>query len=236
MTSGSTWLTLRSFYSRPLSWLGVLVTSAALTYVGGGVMFWFHAIFRGEQGPAIGDVQHYLLDATLGFVALTPLVGLIVPATVPLVRRRGVAGRQVSTAGFVVVIGLVFGVATGPGPLLHNQIVGGGTWLGDHAEAAFGHDSSVAARNADAPHRSALTEGALQVAVGVPVYILSALAAVTGVRALARRQADRAGGTGVEAARPPGPAEPLRPVEPVPAEPGPHEGTAKWTPSSTGTK
>ena len=49
---------LRAFYSRPLGWLALLITSASLAYGGGGVMFWFHAIYRGEAGPPINDWYH----------------------------------------------------------------------------------------------------------------------------------------------------------------------------------
>lgn len=46
------------FYARPGRGLELAVTSLMLTYGGGAVMFWLHAIYRGEQGPPIADVFH----------------------------------------------------------------------------------------------------------------------------------------------------------------------------------
>src|SRR5918996_3893677 len=71
---------IQAFYSRPLGWGALLVTSLFLAYGGGGVMFWLHAIYRGEDGPPIPDLWHWLFDSTLGFVALTPVLFFIMPA------------------------------------------------------------------------------------------------------------------------------------------------------------
>jgi len=68
-----------AFYRQPLAWVALLVSTLLLSFGGGAVMFWFHAVLRGEQGPAIGYVDHWLLDSSLGFFALTPVLALICP-------------------------------------------------------------------------------------------------------------------------------------------------------------
>ncbi|MCW3043247.1 MAG: hypothetical protein JWL57_1405, partial [Actinobacteria bacterium] len=62
---------LRSLYAEPVAWVALVVTAGVLAYAGGAVMFWFHAIYRGEQGPAISPWYHWLLDSSLGFFGLT---------------------------------------------------------------------------------------------------------------------------------------------------------------------
>ena len=177
---------LGEFYRRPLAWMGVLVTSAVLTYGGGAVMFWFHAIFRGEHGPAIADVHHWLLDSSLGFVALTPVVALIVPLGVwaaSAVEPR----RRVALRGYVVSVAVLFTLTTGPGPFLHNQVAGADTPVARMATSLFGHDMGVEARNMHVHDRSALAEGFLQIVVGLPVYLIATWLALGIVRRLAGR-------------------------------------------------
>lgn len=177
---------IRAFYARPIGWLALGVTSAVLAYGGGGVMFWFHAIYRGEAGPPINDWYHWLFDSSLGFVALTPVLFLILPGALFALRRAGIVGARLKAAAYVVLVGVLFGVATGPGPILHDRLVGGGTALADLAVRIFGPDPEVAIRNLHAHPHSALTEGSLQVAVGVPVYIVAGLVALSIVRAVSR--------------------------------------------------
>jgi hypothetical protein len=182
---------IRAFYSRPLAWGALLLTSGVLAYGGGGVMFWFHAIYRGEAGPPIADVWHWLFDSTLGFLALTPALFLILPGALAAVHRAGIRGSRAASAAYVAVVGVAFGVVTGPGPFLHDMLVGRGTFLARLAVAIFGRDPGVAARHVEA--HSTLSEMALQVVVGTPVYVVAALLALTVVRALAARS--RAGGS-----------------------------------------
>ncbi len=179
---------LRAFYSRPIGWFALLATSSFLAYGGGGAMFWFHALYRGEQGPPINDWYHWLFDSTLGFLALTPALFLILPAALAAIRRAGLKGARLSAAAYVLVVGVLFGVATGPGPLLHDILVGRDAPLGKLAVRIFGYNAAVAARTAahGASH-SALTEGLLQVLVGVPVYIVTGLLALATIRFFARR-------------------------------------------------
>ncbi len=174
------------FYRRPAAWLALFVTAALLTFGGGAAMFWFHAIHRGEHGPAIGDAHHWLLDSSIGFVALTPLLAVILPFGV-WAGAATVGRRRWAPRAYVAVVAAVFTLTTGPGPFLHNVVAGAGTPLADAATRLFGHNHSVAARSMHLHDRSPLTEGILQVVVGFPVYVLCTCAALVIVRSLVRR-------------------------------------------------
>ncbi|HLB62953.1 MAG TPA: hypothetical protein VJN50_09550 [Actinomycetota bacterium] len=176
---------VRAFYARPMGWFALLVTSASLAYAGGGAMFWFHAIYRGENGPPISDVWHWLFDSTLGFVGLTPALFLILPGALWAVDR--VRFARAKTAIYVAVVGVGFGVVTGPGPFLHDTLVGRNAFLGRLAVDILGRDPAVAARAVE--EHSTLSEMALQVVVGTPVYVATALLALAFVRMIARRGA-----------------------------------------------
>jgi hypothetical protein len=178
---------LRAFYSRPLGWLALGVTSVFLAYGGGGVMFWFHAIYRGEEGPPINHWWHWLFDSSLGFVALTPALFFILPGALWAIKRAGVRMGPQLAAGYVVLVGVLFGVVTGPGPFMHNALVGRDAPLGRLAVRLFGVDPGVAHVHAEV--HSTLSESLLQVAVGVPVYVTTGLLALMVVRTLARRRA-----------------------------------------------
>lgn len=86
----------------------------------------------------------------------------------------------------------MFTLVTGPGPLLHHAIAGRGTWLADLATAIFGHDPEIAERNMHALERSQLTEGLLQVAVGLPLYVGLAWLALRLVKAMTGRRGSTA--------------------------------------------
>src|SRR2546421_5709408 len=136
-------LALRAFYSQPVAWLAVLVTSAVLGYAGGAVMFWFHALYRGEQGPAISPWYHWLLDASLAFFGLMPAIFLILPAALWMLQRRGEGSSLARTGRYAGMVGALFAAGTGPGPLLHDLIAGRGTLLARTAQTLFGTDPSV---------------------------------------------------------------------------------------------
>lgn len=178
---------IQAFYSRPLGWGALLVTSVFLAYGGGGVMFWLHAIYRGENGPPIPDVWHWLFDSTLGFVALTPVLFFILPAALFAVGRIRV--RTLRAGAYVGLVGVLFGVMAGPGPLLHGALVGRESFLGRLAVDLFGRDPAVAARNAEAVAHTPVSSVVAQLAVGIPVYAAFALLALVTVRAVARRRA-----------------------------------------------
>jgi hypothetical protein len=161
---------LRSFYQQPVAWLALFVSSAVLTYGGGAVLFWFHAIVRGEAGPAIDNVHHWLLDATLGFVALTPVLAVILPVALWSTSRGQGAGARVRLRVYVAAVATLFTAFTGPGPLLHNAVAGAGTPLAELAMKLFGDDMGAAhAVSGHGP--SALSESLLQIGVGLPVYL-----------------------------------------------------------------
>jgi hypothetical protein len=173
---------VRSFYQRPVAWFALVVSAAFLTYGGGAVMFWLHAVVRGEAGPAIDNVHHWLLDSTLGFIALTPLLAVIVPLAAW--RARG-EGRS-ADSGYILVAATVFTAFTGPGPLLHNMVAGAGTPLANLATRIFGADAAAAARSMHAPSHSAWSEGLLQLFVGFPVYLACTWLALRFVRGCVR--------------------------------------------------
>jgi hypothetical protein len=182
------WLdVVRCFYQRPIAWGALLVSAAFLTYGGGAVMFWFHAIVRGESGPAIANVHHWLLDSTLGFVALTPVLGLILPLAVW--RASGGAEPHPKARPWVYVVGaaFVFTLVTGPGPLMHNALAGAGTPLADLATDVFGEKPMSMSHEAHPAHAtSPLTDAALQLGVGLPVYLTCTWLALGFVRLTVR--------------------------------------------------
>ena len=186
-----------AFYRRPVAWVALLVSSFLLTFGGRAIMFWFHAIFRGEQGPAIADVHHWALDSSLGFIALTPVLALILPLGVRAVGSDDRSGLQ----AYVLTVAVLFTLTTGPGPFLHNLVAGAGTPLANLATDLFGHDAAIAARNVHVHDRSPITEGFLQVAIGLPVYLFFTWLALRLVRAVVRkgRSAKRPAMTDAEA-------------------------------------
>ena len=180
---------IQAFYSRPLGWGALIVTSVFLAYGGGGVMFWLHAIYRGEDGPPIPDVWHWLFDSTLGFVGLTPVLFFILPAALYALGRMKLGAGPLRAGAYVSLVGVLFGVVAGPGPLLHGALVGRESFLGRTAVDIFGRDPEVAARNAEAIANTPISSVIAQLAVGIPVYAIFALLALLTVRALARRSA-----------------------------------------------
>ena len=178
---------VRAFYRRGVAWLALIVSAAFLTFGGGAVMFWLHAIVRGEAGPAIHHVHHWLLDSTLGFIALTPVLAIIVPLAA---WRAGREGRAVDS-GYILAAATLFTMLTGPGPLLHNMVAGAGTPVANLATRFFGEDAAAAVRSAHAPSHSALSEGLLQICVGFPVYLLCTWLALRVVRLCVRASRPR---------------------------------------------
>jgi hypothetical protein len=179
---------IRAFYARPIGWFALIATSILLAYGGGGAMFWFHAIYRGEAGPAINNWWHWAFDSTLGFVALTPALFLILPGALWALGKTHIASERMRAAAYVVLVGVLFGVATGPGPLFHDTLVGRDAPLGRLAVRIFGFDPGAAAHVAGAHSHSFVTEGFLQIVVGVPVYMVAGLLALAVVRAFGRKR------------------------------------------------
>jgi hypothetical protein len=175
-TSGASHL--RDFYSHRSSRIRVAIASVLLCYGGGAAMFWLHAIYRGEEGPAIAAPYHWLLDSTLGLVALAPAIFFLLPVAHHAIKHH----RRLQP----FAVGAAFALITTPGPVIHDQAVGGGTPLAQLATNVFGRDMSVATRNLHAVSHSATSECLLQLAVGLPVYMLLMQAAFS-LSAVARR-------------------------------------------------
>jgi len=146
-------------------------------------MFWFHALYRGEQGPAISPWYHWLLDASLAFFGLMPAIFLILPAALWMLQRRGEGSSLARTGRYAGTVGALFAAVTGPGPLLHDLIAGRGTLMARTAQTLFGTDPSVLHR-AEVSH-SLISESLWQVALGVPLYIGLACLGLLTIRALA---------------------------------------------------
>lgn len=177
---------LRNFYRTGLAWRGFLVTLALLAYGGGAVLFYFHAIVLGEKGPAISPVEHWLLDSTLGFIGLSPAVFLIVPLAAHAAMGTSDGPDRVGRGPYALLGGAMFALATAPGPLLHNLIVGRGTWAADHVTTLL--TGSTAPPPAEPDSIPPLVDMSLQVLVGLPTYILVMWLSIVFVRRLSRRR------------------------------------------------
>ncbi len=97
-------------------------------------------------------------------------------------------------ARYVVAVGTLSALVTGPGPILHNTLVGKGTPLADAATSVYGQEPDLGAHREHAPEHPALSAGILRVAVNVPSYSLLTLASVLLMRAatrVGRRDLDR---------------------------------------------
>jgi hypothetical protein len=186
----------RDFYRDPASRLALLVTTLMMCYVGGIAMFWFHAVYLDEGGPAISWVAHWLLDSSFAFVALTPALALIMPFAVWVARAVAPASKHWIPWLYAAVAGTAFAVVTTPGPIAHDMIIGRGTWVAEQVTQAIGDPSSPLPPAADYPPLAAMAQ---QLGAGVPLYI--ALMALT-VVVLRTLLAPRLRGAG--AARPGG--------------------------------
>src|SRR5581483_4709871 len=153
------WPLLRRYYREPFALPALLVFALVLAYAGGAVMFWFHAVYLGEGGPAISPWLHWLLDSTAGFIGLTPALALIMPLAARLAGGR--------TGAYVLTTGTVFAFVTAPGPLLHNALVGRGTWVARHVTALLGNGRPLS----PAHHIPPVVDMAGQVALGLPTYV-----------------------------------------------------------------
>jgi hypothetical protein len=203
---------VRTFYAQHRGWRGLLVASLILTYVGGAVMFWYHAIYLGEGGPAISPWHHWLLDSTAGFVGLTPAIALILPfahraaTTAP----DGTPGTTIHPARFAVVGGTLLAFVTAPAPLVHDEFIGRGTWLAGQVTDLFGHHHVATGSEHEVPK---ILEMAQQVFAGIPTYVALMWITLLALRAMALSPAS---------AGPPLP--PVPPMPPGPPRPPPGEG------------
>ena len=168
------------FYRDRLSWLALGVTSAMLCYVGGLIMFWFHAVELEEGGPAISWYSHWLLDSTFAFVALTPALALIMPLAVAWsLAVTGAKQTRAMLVSYAVIAGGLFALATTPGPVAHDMMVGRGTWIAERVTAWIGNPSAQLDPVADYPMSAALTQ---QLGAGVALYLVLTLLSVLMIR------------------------------------------------------
>jgi hypothetical protein len=145
-------------------------------------MFTLHAVVLGELGPAISPLAHWVLDSTLGFIGLGPVVALVMPIAAWTAAR--VAGT-VRPLPYALVGGILFALAAGPGPIAHDLLVGRGTLLANRVTELLGGDTTAHVHGDTIPQ--ALSIGA-QLAVGVPTYVLLMWASLALVRATLRHR------------------------------------------------
>jgi hypothetical protein len=174
---------LVGFYRDPLSWLVVLLTSVILCYFGGLLMFWYHAQHLGEGGPAISWYAHWLLDSTVGFVALTPALVLILPLASWVAQSLSADQRRVRWL-FVAISGSAFALLTVPGPIAHNLLVGRGTWVAGKVTALIGNPSAQLTPSVKYPNTELMAQ---QFRAGLPLYVLLMALAVVVIRGLMAR-------------------------------------------------
>ncbi|MEJ3745258.1 hypothetical protein WEI85_18440 [Actinomycetes bacterium KLBMP 9797] len=175
---------LVAFYRDPAAQLALLVTSVVMCFVGGAAMFWFHAIYLGEGGPAISWVVHWLLDSSFAFVALTPALAVILPLSMWFAHWLAPASARLVPWLYAAVGGVAFAFVTTPGPIAHDLIVGRGTWVADRVTAMVGDPSAPLAPAADYPPLAAMSQ---QLGAGVPLYVALMALTVLFIRALLRR-------------------------------------------------
>ncbi|GIH21916.1 hypothetical protein Aph01nite_02260 [Acrocarpospora phusangensis] len=172
---------VRGFYSRRIAWLVLLISALLLSYGGGAVMFWYHAIYLGEGGPAISHWQHWLLDSSAAFVGLFPAVAVILPLAGWVAARA--KDEQNRPTLFALAGGAAFALVTAPGPFLHDALVGRGTWMATQVTSWWGDGRAPLPA---AEPVGAVAEVARQVALGLPLYILTMAVALIVARAAVR--------------------------------------------------
>lgn len=166
------------FYRQPAARLTLLVTSLVLCYGGGAALFYVHSVYYEEGGPAISPYLHWAMDSTFAFVALTPVIALIIPVAVWLASRRG----RFMPAAYVLAVGGLFAVVTTPGPVGHDLIVARDTPLANTVTEMFGDPSTTLPPPAD---YTMLEKIGHQVGAGVPVYLVLSVVSYLLVRAVA---------------------------------------------------
>jgi len=191
---------LRTFYRDRIAWLALVTTSVMVCYVGGALMFWYHAVALGEGGPAISWYAHWLLDSTFAFIGLTPALFLIIPFAAWAADR--LAGQDLSRIPwlYTAIAGGLFAVATVPGPIAHDLIVGRGTWIANKITALAGDPSAALTPAKDYP---IVVEMSQQLGAAVPTYLVTVAVSLLVVRMIAtrRRRADAIEDRAVEMAQ-----------------------------------
>lgn len=178
---------IRAFYSRPIGWVALVVHMLFVAYAGGAVMFWFHCFVRQEQGPPVNNWYHWMTDCTLCFVGLSIAMFFVLPTALTIVSFVRNLGERTKQMIYVALVGVLFALATFPGPYFHDLLVGRGTPGAQLVVDVWGYNASVARATAHNPDHSWVIEGLLQVLLGIPVYAVASLIAFRIVRAIASR-------------------------------------------------
>lgn len=156
------WSTFKAYYTDPIAWVALLITSVLLCYGGGAAMFYVHSIHFREGGPAVSPYVHWALDSTFGWFGLTPVLAVLLPAAVRLCR-----GMPVWV--FVLAVGFLFAIITTPGPLAHDLIVARGTPIANVITQLLGDPSVVLQPPVE---YTPLTKMTHQLVAGLPVYVM----------------------------------------------------------------
>ena len=158
---------MKAFYRDPVAWTGLAFFSLVLTYLGGAVMFWFHALYLGEGGPSISPWLHWALDSSAGCLGLTIPIAVILPiAAWVALDRHG----RINAWLFSLVGGVLLALTTAPAPLFHNNFLARGTWLANELTNLVGSDRYAVPTDVH-EHESAVFEMAQQVVAGIPTYV-----------------------------------------------------------------
>ncbi len=155
---------VREFYGKPSGWLALAISVVVLVYGGGALMFWYHSIYLGEGGPAISPTLHWFVDSTAGLIPLTPVLAVIIPIAARSASRYT---GKLSGAYYAMVGGTLFALATVPGPVMHDNLVGRGTWLANEITRMWGNG----AVQPPSHHYTVPAAMSLQLAFALPVYI-----------------------------------------------------------------
>lgn len=139
-------------------------------------MFWYHSYMLGEGGPAISPYLHWFIDSTVGLVGLTPVLFVILPIAAraawdaaPAQAHDGsgnLVKGSVRPVSFMAAGGILFALATAPGPIVHDNLVGRGTWLAARITDLWGDGRPLTPHHRYPPITSVLT----QEAFGLPLY------------------------------------------------------------------
>jgi hypothetical protein len=168
---------IKEYYRDPRARIALVVTAVLLCYGGGAVMFYVHAIVFNEGGPAISPYLHWALDSTFGFVALAPIIALLLPLTAWLT-------RNLPEWTFPLALGAMFTIVTIPGPLAHDLVVARGTPIARVVTHHFGDPAAMLPPPAD---YSAIDKMLHQFAGGLPAYLVLSTVAFLLVRRAVRR-------------------------------------------------
>jgi hypothetical protein len=176
------------FYRTPGSRLALIITSVLLCYGGGLLMFWFHSVALGEGGPNISWYSHWLLDSTFGFIGLTPVLFVLLPLASWMAQRVAGPGQAPWTWVYVGTVTGLFSLATVPGPIAHDNIVGRGTWMAAQVTQMIGDPTAPPHPRHVYPIYAELTQ---QLGAAVPIYLaLTTLSVLVVRRVMALRRRD----------------------------------------------